>query len=74
MAAYLGTTVESVSRSIQYVARNRVIEIVDPQHFNVIDPSRLVALSGHEHEEFDMLRKQTHRLDEVLTRLNAQAA
>lgn len=53
VAAYLGTTVESVSRSIQELARRGAIEIVDPQHFIVNDCDRLLQLSGRDWHDFE---------------------
>lgn len=52
MAAYLGTTVESISRTIRAMARRGVIRIIDPQNFEVVRWSRLVALSGREELDF----------------------
>jgi CRP/FNR family transcriptional regulator len=46
MAAYLGTTVESISRSVQELARSGVIRIVNPQDFEILDLDRLLGLSG----------------------------
>ena len=53
MAAYLGTTVESISRAIQQMARSGVIRVIGSQRLEVIDLDRLIALSGHNPEEFD---------------------
>ena len=61
MAAYLGTTVESISRSIQQMARARIIRIIDPQRFEILDPHALIALSNHEPEEFDLSADRTRR-------------
>lgn len=52
MAAYLGTTVESISRSVQELSRRSVIRIVDTQHFEILNPRRLIELSGHDPAEF----------------------
>jgi CRP/FNR family transcriptional regulator, anaerobic regulatory protein len=62
MAAYLGTTVESISRSIQHMARSGVVRIIDPQNFVILDPRRLVELSGHTLEEFDLPAARLRRL------------
>lgn len=48
MAIYLGTTVESISRTIRAMARRGVIRIIDAQNFEVVRWDRLVALSGRE--------------------------
>jgi CRP/FNR family transcriptional regulator len=53
MAAYLGTTVESISRKLQEMARARIIRVIDAQHFEIINEKALVALSQHNGEEFD---------------------
>lgn len=54
MAAYLGTTVESISRSIQEMARDGVLRIIDPQHLEILDERRLLLLSGRGEAEPDM--------------------
>jgi CRP/FNR family transcriptional regulator, anaerobic regulatory protein len=51
VAAYLGTTVETISRSVQELARGRVIRIINPQDFEILDPDRLLHLSGKEAAE-----------------------
>lgn len=61
MAAYLGTTVESISRSIQQMVRSGVIRIIDPQHIEVVHASRLIDLSGHDPSEFDPPRTDIRR-------------
>lgn len=61
LAAYLGTTVESISRAVQQMARVGIIRIGDPQHFEIIDMPRLVALSNHEPEEFEITRPRPRR-------------
>lgn len=54
MAAYLGTTVESISRSIQEMARHRVLSIINPQQFRILDERRLIELSGREDSEMKL--------------------
>jgi len=46
MAVYLGTTAETISRTIQDLARRGVLRIINPQRFEVLDEARLVFLSG----------------------------
>jgi CRP/FNR family transcriptional regulator, anaerobic regulatory protein len=46
MAAYLGTTAESISRSIQELARQGVLRIADACHFEILNERRLIWLSG----------------------------
>lgn len=48
MATYLGTTVETISRKIQYMARKKVIRILDPKHFEITNSGQLGRLSGRE--------------------------
>lgn len=46
MAVYLGTTAETISRTIQDLARRGVLRIINPQRFEVLDEARLTFLSG----------------------------
>ncbi|MCQ0989329.1 Crp/Fnr family transcriptional regulator [Jiella marina] len=46
MAAYLGTTLETVSRSIHRIADHGAIEIIDPRQFLIKDWPALLRLSG----------------------------
>lgn len=48
MATYLGTTVETISRTIQFMAREGVIRIVDPRTFEIVKLDALIAISGRE--------------------------
>jgi CRP/FNR family transcriptional regulator len=52
MAAYLGTTVESISRAVQDMSRRGVIRIIDPQRFEIADRRRIVDMSGQGPSEF----------------------
>lgn len=52
MAAYLGTTVESISRAVHDMSRRGVIRIIDPQRFEITDSRRLLDMSGHDLSEF----------------------
>ena len=47
MAQYLGTRVETLSRTIKALARDGVISDPEPGLFVIRDPDRLVALSGN---------------------------
>jgi hypothetical protein len=47
-AAYLGTTIETLSRSIHILARRGIIRIIDGQHFEISQVGRLAILSGRE--------------------------
>lgn len=48
IAAYLGTTVETISRHVQTLARKRLIRIIDSSHFEVLNRGQLISLSGHD--------------------------
>ncbi|MDN2568297.1 Crp/Fnr family transcriptional regulator [Aquibium sp. A9E412] len=52
MAAYLGTTVETISRIVHEMARRRILRIIHPQTFEVLDHARLVDMAGR--EELDL--------------------
>lgn len=45
IAAYLGTTVETISRHVQALARQRIIKILDNSHFRICNLGRLQSLS-----------------------------
>ncbi|MGX5668873.1 helix-turn-helix domain-containing protein [Rhizobium daejeonense] len=45
IAGYLGTTVETISRHIQMLARQGIISIVDNSHFEILNLVRLQTLS-----------------------------
>lgn len=66
MAGYLGTTVESLSRSIQKMARDQIIQIVTPQQFHVIDLHHLVSISIHDPDEFKFPRRSSSHFPEVI--------
>lgn len=53
MAVYLGTTAETISRTIQDFARRGVLRIINPQRFELLDETRLVRLSGRAFETAD---------------------
>lgn len=59
LAGYLGTTVETISRNIQYLSRNGIIRILDSGHFEVLKRSGLIALSGQ--SEDDLALEQANR-------------
>jgi CRP/FNR family transcriptional regulator len=46
LAAYLGTTVESISRTVQELSRKGVLRIIDSRNFEILDGRRLSHLSG----------------------------
>lgn len=45
IAGYLGTTVETISRHVQALARQRIIRILDNSHFQICNLGRLQSLS-----------------------------
>jgi CRP/FNR family transcriptional regulator len=51
LAQYLGTTVETISRTVQTLARAGLIEVVTSTRFIVTDLEGLIAASGN--EDFD---------------------
>ncbi|QKD16186.1 Crp/Fnr family transcriptional regulator [Mesorhizobium sp. NZP2077] len=48
MAAYLGTTVETIGRTMRKMSSLNIIRIHEPRHFEVLDEARLMKLSSHE--------------------------
>lgn len=48
MATYLGTTVETISRTIQLMSRKGIIRILDSQHFELLRRDRLIEISGRQ--------------------------
>jgi CRP/FNR family transcriptional regulator len=46
LASYLGTTFETISRHLHYLADKQVIAIIDSGHFEIIDPDRLQSIAG----------------------------
>lgn len=52
VASYLGTTVESVSRSIQSMVRGNAISIVDTTHIQIENLGLLLELSGRDRSDF----------------------
>ncbi len=63
MAAYLGTTPESISRAIHKFARDGLIRIIDPLCFEIVQRHGLVRASG---------REELHAVDEdrLVQRMN----
>lgn len=48
IAAFIGTTVETLSRQIHRLSREKIIRILDSKHFEILDPERLFAYAGEE--------------------------
>jgi CRP/FNR family transcriptional regulator len=53
IAAYTGTTVETISRHIQLMARKKIIRILDSAHFEVLNEAALRDLAGQADSEAD---------------------
>lgn len=47
LAHYLGTTVESISRSVQTLARDGLIRVHSPSRFEILDLQRLIDVSDN---------------------------
>jgi CRP/FNR family transcriptional regulator len=48
LAHYLGTSPESLSRSFHELADRGILDIIDPQHFAILDLGALIEISGHD--------------------------
>ena len=55
IAAYLGTTPETLSRNIQTLVRKKVIRPLDTNHFELVDVNSLVEHSGESREDLEAL-------------------
>ena len=55
IAAYLGTTPETLSRNIQTLVRKEIIRSVDTNHFELLDMPGLVAHTGETREDLEAL-------------------
>jgi CRP/FNR family transcriptional regulator, anaerobic regulatory protein len=58
LAAYLGTTPETLSRNIQQLARSKVIDIIHNSHWRILDPAVLQSLAGETSEELMAFRQK----------------
>lgn len=63
MADYLGTTTETISRTVHLLVRRGILRIVDTRHFEVLQPKALGALSGR--EEFVTVTRNSEGLAKV---------
>lgn len=61
MAAYLGTTIESISRSTQSLLRTGVLGMKGPQEFAILDLAALLKASGRDAHEFTNHQKTIGR-------------
>ena len=55
IAAYLGTTPETLSRNIQTLVRKHVIRPIDTNHFELINSNGLVENTGETREDLDAM-------------------
>ena len=46
IVAYLGTTVETLSRQIQFLSRKGAIRVLDSKHFEILDEAKLAKFAG----------------------------
>lgn len=62
-AAYLGTTVETVSRNIQALVRRGTIEVLDSANFRLLRRRDLFAIAGQDEEDlFEVVRSRARAL------------
>ncbi|MHA6731340.1 Crp/Fnr family transcriptional regulator [Devosia sp. A369] len=70
-ATYLGTTVESVSRSIQALVHRGTIAIIDSATFRILRRSELISIAGQDEDDLlEMVRSRgpkLHSLAQVFT-------
>jgi CRP/FNR family transcriptional regulator len=58
-AAYLGTTVETISRNLQALSRSGIIEIVNSGRFNILKRQALFAAAGQDEDDLrDAMRSR----------------
>lgn len=55
IAAYLGTTPETLSRNIQTLVRKRIIRMIDTNHFELVDLASLVEHTGETREDLEAM-------------------
>ncbi len=55
IAAYLGTTPETLSRNIQAMSRRKVFRIIDAKHFELLNEGELVRLAGEAEEDLESM-------------------
>lgn len=53
LAAYLGTTPETLSRNIQALSRRKVLRIIDAKHLELLDEPQLVLHAGEAEEDLE---------------------
>lgn len=55
IAAYLGTTPETLSRNIQAMSRKKVFRILDAKHFELLNEAELIRLAGESEEDLESI-------------------
>ena len=60
MAAYLGTTPETLSRNIQTLARRKIFRIIDAKHFELLNEKELLNQAGEPAEELTSIATRGH--------------
>ena len=55
IAAYLGTTPETLSRNIQTLVRDNVIEAIDMSHFALLNPTELINRTGETRQDLESM-------------------
>ena len=74
-ALLLGTTCESISRALSYLAANRVLRPLSANHFEILDDELLIELSGRD-PDYDFIARPTQAATRlgVVQRPNGHAA
>jgi CRP/FNR family transcriptional regulator len=60
IAAYLGTTPETLSRNIQTLVRKNIIRPIDTNHFELTDMAALVEHSGEARDDLESMTGTGH--------------
>ena len=55
IAAYLGTTPETLSRNLQTLVRKEILRPIDTNHFELVNASELVELTGEMREDLESM-------------------
>tara|TARA_R110002020_G_scaffold32448_4_gene99834 strand:+ start:5109 stop:5855 length:747 start_codon:yes stop_codon:yes gene_type:complete len=64
LASYLGTTFETISRHLHYLADKNVILIIDSGHFEIIDPERLQSIAGVSNDDLRLFLPAPRQADD----------
>jgi CRP/FNR family transcriptional regulator len=63
IAAYLGTTPETLSRNLQTLVRKKIIAPIDTNHFELVDVAALVDQTGESREDLEAMSGAAGRPD-----------